>query len=233
VSRQYEMPETSAADLRRRLDGLDTRVTRLDGLADDVTAIGHALGQLTERVTALGDATTRTILTAPDRRHHPVAASDTGTGAVPGLDSSETEAEDGQPDWLTVTDPDLAAAWLTEAMGFADDILARFPHGDLPGCWPLHAIAVVEVVALHRQWVDAHASTDPAGVSELLARWLPTAVHRIRQQTGECGLQRSHQHQGRAYRVPHLDAGRVADWWIQSRASGLSAPDAFAMTAVT
>ena len=219
-------PETPDPSLRRRLDGVDERLAILDGLAGDVTALGHGLAELTNRVTALGEATTRSIITAPTQHGAEPGAADT-------TDHGGEDGQEGQPDWLTVTDPDLATAWLTDAVVFADDILARFPHGKQPPCWPVHEIAVVEVIALQRQWVDAYTSADPGAVSDLLGRWLPGAVHRLRQITGECGLQRAHQENGHSYRVPALDAGRVALWWVESRGTDPTATVAFAMTRVT
>lgn len=223
-------PDTpDAKSLRRRLDGIDKRLARLDVLADDVTDLGHTLGELTHRVTALTQATTRKIITGPDRHPHNVESDPDETSDIP----EDGQGQEGQPDWLTVTDPDTATAWLADAVAFTTDILARFPHGSLPACWPVHELAVVEVLALHRQWVDAYTSPDPGAVSDLLGRWLPTAVHRLQQATGECGLHRSHQQDGHFYQVPALDADRVALWWVETRGTDPTAAAAFAMTPLT
>ena len=218
-------PESPDAALRRRLDGVDKRLAQLDVVTGDVTALGHGLAELTNRVTTLGEATTRNILTAPNR---PRDATDPDH-----TPDQDTAGEDGQPDWLTVTDPDQATAWLTDALAFTDDVLARFPRGKLPACWPVHGPAVVEVLALHRQWADAYADPDPGAVSDLLGRWLPGALHRLGQLTGECGLQRAHYDNGHSYRVPTLDPSRVALWWVESRGTNPTATVAFAMTRVT
>lgn len=207
--------------LARRLDGVDTRLLHLDALTRDVAAIGRGMADLTAQVRALTEATTRGIITASTR---------TGHESGPDATSDAEEGQEGQPDWLTVPDPESAAVWLTDALVFVDDVLARFPDGTLPACWPLHEVAVVEVVALHRQWVDAHASPDPGAVSDLLGRWLPGAVRRLGKLTGECGLQRAHQENGHSYRVPALDPGRVALWWVESRGTDPTASVAFAMT---
>jgi hypothetical protein len=217
-------PDTPDTNLRRRLDGVDERLAILDVLTADVTGLGKGLTELTNQVTALAQAANRRIVTAPNR---------------PGVESGpdeETEAEEGQegqegqPDWLTVTDPDLAAVWLGDALVFADTVLARFPKGSLPACWPVHEVAVAEVIALHRQWVDAYAGPDPGAVSDLLGRWLPGTVHRLTHLLGECALQRAHQEDGHSYRVPALDPGRVALWWVETRGTDPTAAVAFAMT---
>jgi hypothetical protein len=217
-------PDTPEVNLRRRMDGVDERLAQFQVLADDVTALGKGLAELTNRVTALTQAADRSTVTAPPR---------TGPETDGDEEDDAEKGQEGQPDWLAATDPESAAAWLGEALTFADDVLARFPQGTLPACWPVHEVAVVEVVALHRQWVDAYASADPGAVSDLLGRWLPAAVRRLTQLLGECGIQRAHQEDGHSYRVPALDPGRVALWWVETRGSDPTASVAFAMTRLT
>jgi hypothetical protein len=221
-------PDTPETALRRRMDGVDERLAALDVLTGDVTALGHGLAELTNRVTALTQATNHAIIAGPTR-----AGDATDPDTTDDTTDDDTGGEEGQPDWLTVTDPDEATGWLTDALVFADDVLARFPRGKLPACWPVHGPAVVEVLALQRQWADAYTSPDPGAVSDLLGRWLPGTVHRLRQLTGECEIQRAHQEKGRNYRVPTLEPGRVARWWVESRGLDPTATVAFAMTAVT
>jgi hypothetical protein len=216
--------------LGRRLDVVDTHLVRVDArlaqvdhVAADVAALGRGLAELTAQVRALNES-----------RHtngaNPVPAaspdSDPHDGATP-------DGPDGaaQPDWFTVTDPDLAGQWLTDAVEFADRVLARFPDAALPACWPLHPAAVAEMIALNRQHSDAYTTPDPGAVSEFLARWLPGTVRRLNRATQQCEVRAGHVEGKRVYHVPALDPGRVALWWIDSRDTGSPTPsEAFALT---
>lgn len=230
IRKHDQAPETPETILRRRLDGVDKRLAQLDGLATDVNALGHGFAELTHRVTVLSDAAARGTGAASTRSGQGSDGDATSEADPAGGDTAGEDADDGQPDWLTVTDPDLATAWLTDALAFAGDVLAQFPRGKLPDCWPVHGVAVVEVLALQRQWADAYATPDPGAVSDLLGRWLPGALHRLGRITGECGLQRAHQEDNHHYRVPALEPDRVALWWIDSRGLDPTATVAFAMT---
>lgn len=210
--------------LGRRLDAVDTHLVRVDArlaqvdqVAADVSAVGRGLAELTVQVRALTEATGRTIIAGPN--HPPAADTD-----------PEEQAGAGQPDWLTVTDPDLAAQWLSDAVEFATHVLAQFPNTALPACWPLHPTAVTELIALHRQHRDAYAASGPAGVSEFLARWLPGAVHRIKAATSACETRSGHVEGKHVYHVPALDPARVALWSIDTRTNAIPASEAFCLT---
>jgi hypothetical protein len=229
--RKPQLPADDAVTaLARRLDDVDTRLLQLDALTRDVAAVGRGLADLTAQVRALTEATNRGIVTAPNRKPLPAGSDD--TTAASGGDDGATEGM-VQPNWLTVTDPDLAAAWLAAAMTFAAEVLARFPDGSVPDCWPLHEAAVVEMVALQSQYATAYEAEHPGPVSELLGRWLPGAVRRLTKATAECERRSGHVEGRHVYQVPHLDAGRVAVWWVESRGTDPTASVAFAMTAVT
>ena len=225
--RKPQLPADGAVTaLARRLDDVDTRLLQLDVLTRDVAAIGRGLADLTAQVRALTEATNRGIVTAPNRNPFPG-----GDGDAEALLSDDGAGEEGtQPNWLTVTDPDLAGQWLADAMTFAEEVLARFPDTRLPACWPLHAIAVVEMVALRAQYATAYEAAHPGPVSELLGRWLPGTVRRLRKATGECERRAGHVEGRHVYQVPALDPGRVALWWVESRGSDPTASVAFAMT---
>ena len=215
--------------LGRRLDVVDTHLVRVDArlvqvdqVAADVAALGRGLAELTAQVRALNESRP------------------TVTGAAPagaGGDDPDADPDDGsepdegvQRDWLTVTDPDLAGQWLADAAEFASGVLPRFPGTALPGCWPLHPAAVVEMIALNAQWVDAYHAEAPAAVSELLARWLPGAVRRLKAATSSCANRDGHVEGKRVHQVGDLDPYRVALWWIDSRDTGSpTAAEAFCL----
>jgi hypothetical protein len=217
--------------LGRRLDTVDTHLVRVDArlaqvdqLSADVAAVGRGLAELTAQVRALNES-----------RH-----TGPGPSTTPGADDGPDTDPDAdavldhgylQPDWLTVTDPDLAGQWLADAAEFADTILAHFPGTTLPACWPLHPAAVVELIALNFQRGDAYGAESAAGVSEFQARWLPGAIRRLRAITQSCENRMGHVEGTRAYQVGALDPWRVALWWIDSRSTGSPAPSvAFALT---
>lgn len=213
--------------LGRRLDAVDTHLVRVDArlaqvdqVAADVAALGRGLAELTAQVRALNES-----------RH-------TATPAAAGKDDPDEEEDDGsgsdgglQPDWLTVTDPDLAGQWLADAAEFATTILAHFPGTTLPACWPLHPAAVVDMIALNAQRGDAYGTESAAGVSEFQGRWLPSAVRRLIAVTASCEKRFGHVEDKLVYQVGDLDPYRVALWWIDSRDTGSPAPsEAFCLT---
>jgi hypothetical protein len=221
-------PVAAVAALGRRLDGIDTRLNRVDQLAEDVSALGRGLADLTAQLRGLSQAAGRRVVAAP--LQPPAATAGGGTdidsvGSAPALDAAE------QPNWLTVSDPDVAGHWLAEAVSFSEDVLARLGLRLAPACWLLHPRTVVEVIALRAQYIQAYAAgvTD---VSELLSRWLPGTAARISKDLSSCDAQRAHQCRGRAWEIPHLDPMRVAAWWIDTRGLGVDEVEAFGMTRI-
>jgi hypothetical protein len=221
--------------LGQRLDAVDTHLVRVDArlaqvdqMSADVAAVGRGLAELTAQVRALNESR-HTVTAGPSPA---TVAGD--TDGDPG-DGAEPDGVDGllQPDWLTVTDPDLAGQWLADAAEFATAILAHFPGTPLPACWPLHPAAVVDLIALNFQRAEAYGGESAAGVSEFAARWLPGAVRRLSAVTASCANRFGHIEDKRVYQVPALDPFRVALWWIDSRSTGLPTPsEAFALTRV-
>lgn len=217
--------------LGRRLDAVDThlvrvdtRLAQVDQLSADVAAVGRGLAELTAQVRALNES-----------RHtggaNPAAATGEDGDSDPD-DDADPDGMDGvlQPDWLTVTDPDLAGQWLADAAEFATAILAHFPGTPLPACWPLHPAAVVDLIALNLQRGHAYGVESPSEVSEFQARWLPGAVRRLTAVTASCEKRFGHVEDKRVYQVPPLDPYRVALWWIDSRSSGRPTPsEAFSL----
>lgn len=217
--------------LGRRLDAVDTHLVRVDSrlaqvdqVAADIAALGRGLAELTAQVRTLNESR----LTAN-------GAAPAAEGEDDPHDGAEPDGADGllQPDWLTVTDPDLAGQWLADAAEFAAQILARFPGTTLPACWPLHPAAVVDLIALNLQRGEAYTNESAAGVSEFQARWLPGTVRRLTAVTASCEKRFGHVEGKRAWQVDHLDPYRVALWWIDSRDTGSPTPsEAFCLTAV-
>jgi hypothetical protein len=220
--------------LGRRLDAVDThlvrvdtRLAQVDQVAADVAALGRGLSELTAQVRALNES--RQTATGGT----PAAAGGTADGEDDPQDGAEPDGADGvlQPDWLTVTDPDLAGQWLADAAEFASTILAHFPGTTLPACWPLHPAAVVDMIALNLQRGDAYGIEGSSGVSEFQGRWLPSAVRRLTAVTASCEKRFGHVEDKRVYQVGDLDPYRVALWWIDSRDAGSPAPsEAFCLT---
>ena len=219
--------------LGRRLDAVDTHLVRVDArlaqvdqLSADVAAVGRGLAELIAQVRALNES--RVTGAGPAATIGADDGPDTDPDADAVLDHGSL-----QPDWLRVTDPDLAGQWLADAAEFAGAVLAHFPGMSLPACWPLHPAAVVDLIALNFQRGDAYGAESAAGVSEFQARWLPSAVRRLTAATASCEKRFGHVEDKHVYRVDALDPARVALWWIDSRATGRpSASAAFCLTRI-
>ncbi|HEY5178828.1 MAG TPA: hypothetical protein VIJ07_03480 [Dermatophilaceae bacterium] len=86
-----------------------------------------------------------------------------GITGVPAAGVATTGAADvlPAPNWLTVTDPAVAVAWLNTVQGRVHRVWARY--APIPGCWPWHPSVFAELLVTHLQW-DL-AVTDGAGTS--------------------------------------------------------------------
>jgi hypothetical protein len=225
------LPDTGAAlgALAARLDALDHLAATVDTHTGDITALARAVADLTAQArTQAQAATTRAIRNAGT--NHTGTDPDTGAGTDAGPATGT-----GQPDWVTVTDPALAAGWLTGAHAFITGVLAPIGAAPPAACWPLHPDVVTEVLALQAQHHHAY-TTDPTAVSEYLSRWLPGAVARITDALAACTADRGHRHGGATYHVPVLDPARVATWWTDTTSDPQTTPhaiEAFAMTPQT
>lgn len=233
MKKQLPDPEGLTARLTARLTVLENRIGGLDdavtAISADVAALGRGLAELTGQVRALTDATTGHILRTA-RTHNPGNGNGHGP-ATDGAGDQQGEGE-GQPDWIRVTDPDAAAAWLTVVGEFVDEVLTRYSYTPPPPCWPLHPGVVAELLALHAQHQAVYALPDPTGVSEWLGRWRPGAVERVGGWLSSCANQRGHTHAGRLYHVEHLQLPDVAAWWADTHGENPDAVEAFTLTRI-
>jgi hypothetical protein len=213
---------TQIAVLARRLDAAETRLAVLDDLTADIAALARGMADLSAKVQVQTDA-------AASRA---VRASAIGVPEASSSPDSQEQTE-GQPNWLTVADPVVAAGWLVDVATFVQDVLV--PVGAAPGagCWPLHPGVVAEFLALREEYRAAYAGDGPTSVSEWWSRWLPGVRVRVGEELAACAVERGHRHGGRIYEVPRLDLARVATWWADTHGRDPDEVEAFALTRIT
>ena len=220
MKRSVPDPSAMVSALAARVDALeqDTRVLRTD--AD---GLGRGYARLTTQIDRLANrASTTTGAGAGGTSGTAGRSAPTGPGAAD---------DEGQPDWLTVTDPDVAVAWVTAADIWARDILTR--HGlalTSTPCWPIHPDVVGDLLALIAQREEAYGGAKPAAVSEWLTRWLPAGIDRIRGRLAVCLDERGHSQNSRIYDAKPVDPAHAAHWWATDR--NTPAPKALALRAV-
>ena len=226
MKRHIPDPDALATALTRRLDTLETRVEQRFGLVEelrsDIAALGRGLADVAAQLQHVSQATNGRILRSAGQPHT--------NDEVPG--ARDAGDDEGQRDWLAVTDPDTAAAWLIDVTRFAADVLEPLDAAPTPDCWPLHAGVVVELLALQAEYRAAYDGANPTPISELLTRWLPGATARISSDLTSCAAERAHRTGRRAYEIPQLSSERVAAWWRATHGRGVDAPEAFAMTPI-
>jgi hypothetical protein len=215
VSRQA-VPDPAAAltAVAGRVAGIEQD---LGEIRQDVAALGRGVADLLAQVRHLTPQHGTGPTTVPGGPADPGPA---GPNAAGGED--EEEEEEVQRDWLTVTDPDTAAAWLADVAEWAQVVLAR--HGvelDAVPCWPLHPAVVVDLLALSAQRESAYPQPGPTPVMEWLTRWLPPGIGRITTGLTACRKDHGHWHAGDLYDASGLTspeglagAGR---WWATAR----------------
>jgi hypothetical protein len=217
MTRRY-VPEPDAVltVLAGRVDAVERQLRltdeRLAGVAEDVAALGRGMADLVAQIRRLGE---------PD----PTAAA-----SPAGEDVDEGKITEPQRDWITITDPVLAAQWLDDLATWTTDVLA--PHDAAPAaiCWPLHPDVVAELMALQADRDAAYDGGRPTPVSEWLARWLPSASQRIDAALAHCIAERGHHVDGRTYDATVLDPASVAGWWTEHR--GRPAADVLGLPAI-
>ncbi|MDQ1246871.1 MAG: hypothetical protein QG597_1239 [Actinomycetota bacterium] len=212
-------PAALAAAATARVDGVERE---LAAVRDDVTALGRGVTDLITQIRSL--SATGTVPTAPGGPDGSGHGSDGPGLVVDGQDATrpEEDQEKGQPDWLAVHDPEVASSYLTEAQEWANDVL--IPHGvylaEVP-CWPLHPVAVADLLALSGERAHCYGAPDPTPVVEWLTRWLPAGLERLQVATADCRRDRAHHYGGRLYDAAGLTTSRgladVAIWWTTHR----------------
>jgi hypothetical protein len=203
--RRHEPLDIDAAltRLAAQVDRLDRhlidRTADLDKLRDDVDAHSRTLADLADLV----------------RRLHAVD---------PGRD--DTPVEEAAPDWLTVTDIDLAIGWLQSLVVWTRSVWTQYRP--LPGCWPWHPPVVAELLVCHHVWVAASVQGMPA---EALAtwhdRWRPGVARRLDGQLAAC--ERAHSRHvtagGQAWAYDAAVVDELAAWWATTHGtSSIPAP---------
>jgi hypothetical protein len=178
------------AQLARQVDRLERHSAEqragIDRVAADVAAHGRALRTLSE------------VLRRPGPQPGP------GAGAV---------APEAPPEWMTVTDPQLAVAWLSQVAGWVETVWTYY--GPLPPCWAWHPVVVAELLACRSAWI---AATRPGAPAEGLAgwhdRWRPGAERRVADAVRTCvRADGRHADSAARYLVDASCLDEVALWW--------------------
>ena len=178
---------------------LDTVEATLTEHGKDLAALGRGLAALRTTQPTTG-START----------PAASSSSEAGG-----SGDGEGAEGPRSWMTVTNPEVAAQWLTDTTTWLREVGSGH-RLDLVPCWPLHPDVVAEVLALAETWQSAYAG-NPTDVAEWLTRWLPAAKDRIGQSLTRCQV--GHAIHRTTYAVVDLSPTAVAAWWTRDRAT--------------
>ena len=149
---------------------LSRLVARQDDIESTLVQVRGDVDRLTRATAALTETLRRLTPTPP-------AADDPADDATAGEDG-----EAGQRDWLAVTDPDDAVAWLVEVTAWWDHV-GEVLVGPSVACWPWHPRSVVAALALHAHHAQAYADPRAVAVSDLLTRWTPPSAGSSRRAT--------------------------------------------------
>lgn len=161
ASRLDMLEEGDIGDLRDQVGSLEQKVKET---ADNVHALGRGIASISNRL---------------DLLRRPVA--------VPDPEPEEEEEGEGGRDWLAVDDPEVAFEWLVELDEWHDKRYRWLVGKALPECWPWHPRAVVELLAMHEQYVAAYGSDNPTLRSDFLGRWLKYGHDQVTNVLAECG----------------------------------------------
>jgi len=202
------------ADVNR----LSHDVARLNDLADVVAAHAKAIAHLTDLAERLHQATGTRSPEGPTDDH---SDGSPRTGA-----SAAAAAEDPVPAWLTVSDPEVAIAWLNDLSIWVPAVWQPHLQTKTPGCWPWHPAVVAELLVVRYQWADATTdSAKPDTLATWLDRWRPDAANRVhRHMTGCERTDGWHKDHGRehTYRLACLD--ELAEWWATTHGTDADQP---------
>ncbi len=95
--------------------------------------------------------------------------------------------DDLVPEWMSVSEPAQAVAWLSDLTVWMTKIWVRYPNGTMPKCWPWHPAAVTELLVARHLW--AAATLPGQGVDALAAwhdRWRPATLVRVSRVMSGC-----------------------------------------------
>jgi hypothetical protein len=166
--RRHAPVDIDAAVIRlaRQVDQLQHDVTELVGLRADVDAHSRALTDLAD---LLRRVTTDTSLEG-------------AVGATP--TASEGEAE-STPEWLTITDPELAVTLLGALDQWTRDVWLHYHP--LTVCWAWHPNVVAELLSCQQLWAEAIApGAGAGGLGAWHDRWRPGTATRITRALTAC-----------------------------------------------
>jgi hypothetical protein len=169
--RRHTPVDIDAAVIRlaRQVDQLQHDVTELVGLRADVAAHSRSLTDLADLL----------------RRVRTETGTSTGTGSSGVSRSAEGEDEQPPPEWLTITDPELAVHLLAALDQWIRDVWRHYHP--LTACWAWHPHVVAELLTCQQLW--AEALTPGAGAGGLGAwhdRWRPGTATRITRALTAC-----------------------------------------------
>lgn len=190
--------ESALARLAQRVDSLGHDLADLATVRPVIESHGRAIAHLSELITAGGPA----------------------GGSGEGLDHGEDDETDCHaapaPEWLTVTDPAQAIAWLAGLTRWVPRVWSRYPSSRMTACWPWHPAIVAELLVSQYLWADAAAPGN--GADRLAAwhdRWRPAAAVRITRSLSGCergsGCHVNPAGHHFTYDPAYLD--ELAEWW--------------------
>ncbi len=171
----------------------------------------------------------------PGRRPDPTAATSIAAGAIdtltdPGgrghrtggraLDDHGTpvpdEAESPVPEWLTVQDPGLAIAWLTDLVVWVPRVWLLYPGSAMPACWPGTRRSSPNCWSSNTPGPKPPSPARPVpALAQWHDRWRPTATVRVTKALTGCergaGCHVNPAGHHFTYDLDHLED--LAVWW--------------------
>ena len=188
------------ARLIGKVDRLERSVADLASLRADVEAHSRSLADL---------ATAIRVTRTPEA----VETSEAPSPAPP-------MTKDTAPDWLSVTDPRQAIAWLDGLDVWVRQVWTRY--GRIPPCWPWHPDVVAELLVCAHVWAGAVLpGNGPEPLAAWHDRWRPGAAHRVNKALTGCERADGEHVDGPGPRwvidLTMLD--EVALWWATTHGS--------------
>ena len=168
-------PAAAIARLVAQVDQLTHDIAAITALRADVETHTRTLADLADVVRRINSGST------PDR----AATSAAGQVATAIGGTDDREPGDPAPDWLTVTDPALAIAWLNSLDHWIRNVWTRYQP--LPVCWPWHPAVVAELLVCAHTWATATLpDLGPEPLAVWHDRWRPGTSHRVTKAMTAC-----------------------------------------------